>query len=169
MNSSAIIRTTLSSLTGLVGWLALAFATAIIGAIASVEAASFYDQLVRPAWAPPGWVFGPVWTVLYVMMGIAAWLVWKQHGFAGAGTALRLFCVQLAVNALWSWLFFAWHLGAMAFADVLLLWALIVATVVSFWKASRLAGVLLVPYLAWVTFASVLTYSVWQLNHDLLG
>jgi len=159
----------LSSFAGLLGWLVLAFVTATIGAIASVEAAPFYAQLVRPGWAPPGWVFGPVWTALYVMMGVAAWLVWRRGGFAGASMALGLFCSQLAVNALWSWLFFAWHLGAMALVDVLLLWGLVVATVISFWTVSRLAGILLLPYLAWVSFASVLSYTVWQMNPGLLG
>ena len=162
------IRTTSSSLAGLLGWLALVFVTATVGAIASVEAASFYAQLARPAWAPPGWVFGPVWTLLYLMMGFAAWQVWRTRGFARARLALGLFCLQLAVNALWSWLFFAWHLGALAFAEVLLLWGLVLATVVSFWRASRLAGILLLPYLAWVSFASVLTYTVWQMNPSLL-
>lgn len=169
MSAPSSVRKNLYTLGGLIGWLALVFTTATVGAIASVEAAIFYEQLVRPVWAPPGWVFGPVWTVLYLMMGIAAWLVWKRSGFAGAGMVLILFCVQLAVNALWSWLFFSWKLGAIAFADTLLLWVLIVATSVFFWKQSRLAGLMLLPYLAWVTYASVLTYSVWRLNQDLLG
>lgn len=158
----------LYSVQGLLVWLALAYVTATVGAIASVDAREFYAQFTQPAWAPPGWVFAPVWASLYTMMGIAAWLVWKQCGFVGAATALTLFCIQLAINALWSWLFFAWHLGALAFVDVLLLWALIVATVVTFWRVSHLAAILLLPYLAWVTFASVLTFSVWQLNPDLL-
>lgn len=169
MNSSPLIRTPLSTLAGLVGWLGLVFIAAVIGAIASVEAAPFYAQLSRPDWAPPGWVFGPVWTVLYIMMGVAAWLVWRRYGFGGAGMALGLFCFQLAVNALWSWLFFAWHLGAPALADVLLLWWLIVATLIAFWRSSRLAAALLVPYLVWVSFASALTYTVWQMNPALLG
>ncbi len=158
----------LYSVQGLLVWLALAYVTATVGAIASVDAREFYAQLTQPAWAPPGWVFAPVWASLYTMMGIAAWLVWKPRGFVGAATALTLFCIQLAINALWSWLFFAWHLGVVAFVDVLLLWALIVTTVVTFWRVSHLAAILLLPYLAWVTFASVLTFSVWQLNPDLL-
>lgn len=154
---------------GLAGWLALAFATAAIGAVASVSAKAFYAELVRPAWAPPGWLFGPVWTALYALMGVSAWLVWRVRGLAGARTALALFIVQLAVNALWSWLFFAWRLGGPAFAEVLLLWCLIVATVIAFRRISALAAVLLLPYLAWVTFASGLTYAVWRLNPALLG
>ena len=154
---------------GLAGWLALAFATAAVGAAASVSAKPFYAELMRPAWAPPGWLFGPVWTTLYALMGVSAWLVWRERGFAGARTALALFIVQLAVNALWSWLFFAWRLGGPAFAEVLLLWCLIVATVFAFWRIKPLAAVLLLPYLAWVTFAAALTFAVWRLNPALLG
>ena len=102
-------------------------------------------------------------------MGIAAWLVWRVGGFRAAKSALTLFFVQLALNALWSWLFFGWHRGALAFTDILLLWALIVATLISFWSIRPLAGALLVPYLLWVSFASALNYSVWQLNPQVLG
>lgn len=154
---------------GLVGWLVLSFIAAAIGAAASIHASSFYADLVRPTWAPPAAVFGPVWTILYALMGIAAWLVWRDKGFRAARTALILFLVQLAVNALWSWLFFNWHLGAVAFADILLLWLLIVATLVLFWRVRMWAGALLVPYLAWASFAAALCYAVWQLNPHLLG
>jgi tryptophan-rich sensory protein len=154
---------------GLVGWLVISFIAAGIGAAASVQASSFYAELVRPSWAPPSAVFGPVWTVLYALMGIAAWLVWRAKGFRAARASLVLFLVQLAVNALWSWLFFGWHLGAPAFADILLLWLLIVTTLALFWRVRLLAGVLLIPYLLWVSFASVLCYSVWQLNPQFLG
>lgn len=154
---------------GLVGWLLASFATGGIGAMASVRAASFYGQLVQPSWAPPAWLFGPVWSALYVLMGIAAWLVWRQHGFAHARSALLLYAVQLVVNALWSWLFFAWHQGALAFADIVLLWLLIAATVVLFWQKSRVAAWLLVPYWAWVSFAAVLNLAMWRLNPAVLG
>ena len=154
---------------GLAGWLALAFAGAAIGAAASAGAKPFYAELVRPAWAPPGWLFGPVWSALYALMGVSAWLVWRERGFAGARAALALFIVQLAVNALWSWLFFAWRLGGPAFAEVLLLWGLIVATAIAFRRISAMAAVLLLPYLAWVTFAAALTFAVWRLNPALLG
>ena len=103
---------------GLIAWLSVSFIAAAIGSAASIQAGSFYTQIVRPDWAPPPDVFGPVWTVLYVLMGIAAWLVWRVGGFRAARTALTLFLMQLAVNALWSWLFFGWHLGALAFADI---------------------------------------------------
>ena len=124
---------------------------------------------VRPEWAPPPQWFGPVWTLLYALIGIAAWLVWRVGGFRAAASALALFLVQLAVNALWSWLFFGWHLGALAFADIVLLWLLILATLIAFWRIRPLAGVLLVPYLLWVSFATALNYATWRLNPQLLG
>ena len=154
---------------GLLGWLAATFAAGSVGAIASARAASFYAQLSQPSWAPPAWLFGPVWSVLYILMALAAWLVWRQHGFSGASTALRLFAFQLAANALWTWLFFALHLGALSLAEIVLLWLLISATLFAFWPLQRLAALLLVPYLAWVSFASALTFSLWQLNHAVLG
>lgn len=154
---------------GLLGWLLLVFAAAAVGGFASARAGDFYRELVRPTWAPPGWLFGPVWSVLYVLMGISAWLVWRVRGFAGARSALLLFVFQLGANALWTWLFFVWRQGGLAFAEVLLLWVLIIATLVLFSRVSKLAAALLLPYLVWVSFASVLTLSTWQLNPELLG
>ncbi|MEO6687705.1 MAG: TspO/MBR family protein [Dokdonella sp.] len=154
---------------GLVCWLAVAAAAAAIGAVASIDASAYYAQLHQPAWAPPSSVFGPVWSVLYFLMGLAAWMVWRVAGFRPARAALALFLAQLAVNALWSWLFFAWHRGAIAFADIGLLWALIVMTLIAFWRIKPLAGALLIPYLLWVSFASALNYTVWQLNLQQLG
>ena len=159
----------LKQIWGLACWLLVTFAAAAIGAIASIEASSFYLQLVRPTWAPPAGVFGPVWSVLYTLIGIAAWRVWRKGGFRLQRTALTLFLVQLVLNALWSWLFFGWHRGALAFADIVLLLVSILATLIAFWRAERLAGALLVPYLAWVSFASALNFEVWQLNPQALG
>ena len=154
---------------GLAGWLVATFITGGIGAIASARAASFYGELSQPAWAPPAWLFGPVWSVLYVLMGIAAWLVWREHGFRGAATALKLFVAQLFANALWTWVFFAWHLGALSVAEIAVLWLLIASTILAFWKLHRLAALLLLPYLAWVSFACALTVSLWRLNPAALG
>ena len=156
-------------LIGLFVWLAVSFSAAAIGSAASIQAGSFYTQLVRPEWAPPPGIFGPVWSILYALMSIAAWLIWRTGEVRATRTALTLYLAQLAVNALWSWLFFGWHQGALAFVDIVLLWTLIVATLVAFWRIKPLAGVLLVPYLLWVSFASALNYSVWQLNPQLLG
>ena len=154
---------------GLVVWLAISFIAAAIGSVASINAKEFYGQLVLPSWAPPAWIFGPVWTVLYLLMGIAAWIVWRAHGFRTARYELVLFLLQLALNALWSWLFFAWHLGSLSFVEILFLWATILATTVAFWRRVPLAGALLLPYLLWVSFASILNYTIWQLNPQTLG
>lgn len=149
--------------------LLVTFVAAGLGSIASTQPGTFYQQLVRPDWAPPSDVFGPVWTVLYALMAIAAWLVWHAAGsFAAARGALTLYLVQLAVNALWSWLFFGWHMGGAAFADLVLLWLLIAATTASFWRIRPLAGAMMLPYWAWVTFAGFLNYATWQLNPQVL-
>ena len=159
-------RSLSSQLVGLIGWLLAAFAAGAVGAVASVDAASFYAHLSKPSWAPPASVFGPVWSALYALMGVSAWLVWRSPGSKGA--ALGLFVAQLAANALWSWMFFAWHRGALAAVEVLVLLALIVATAAAFWRTRRMAALLLVPYLLWVSFASVLTWTLWRSNPGLL-
>ena len=157
------------NIAGFIGWLVVTFVASAVGARASIEARSFYGQLVQPGWAPPAWVFGPVWTVLFALMAVAAWLVWRSGGLRGNRIALALFFVQLALNSLWSWLFFAWHLGAWAFAEVLLLWVFILSTLLAFWGVRALAAILLVPYLLWVSFAAALNYALWQLNPQVLG
>ena len=123
--------------------------------------AAWYPALTKPAWTPPGWVFAPVWTVLYAFMGIGAYRVWKT----GVGrSALTLFWIQLALNGLWSWMFFAWQKPLFASIEVLLLWVFIALTAWAFGKIDRVAGWLYVPYLVWVSFASALTISIWLLN-----
>jgi len=149
---------------GLLGWAIVTLLAAALGARASISAADFYANLTLPAWAPPAGVFGPVWTVLYAVMALAVWLVWRQGGWRAAAPALALYLLQLALNVLWSWLFFGWKQGALAFADIALLLALIVATIVAFHRVRPAAAWLLLPYLAWVTFASALNYAVWQAN-----
>ena len=156
-------------LLALVGWLALCFAVAAIGALASVDAGTFYAELVRPEWAPPAWLFGPVWTCLYAAMAVSAWLVWRASASAKRRMALGLFLAQLVLNALWSWLFFAWQLGAWSFVDILVLWVLILGTLGAFYRIRALAGVLLVPYLGWVSFAAALNWTLWAGNPNLLG
>ncbi|HEX5970977.1 MAG TPA: TspO/MBR family protein [Gemmatimonadaceae bacterium] len=154
---------------GLVGWLVLSLATGAVGALATRNAREFYTGLDRPPWAPPGWLFGPVWTTLYILMAVAAWLVWRRTGWSGATGALTLFVAQLVANALWSWIFFAWRRGGIAFAEIIVLLVLIVATMIGFARVHRVAALLLVPYLGWVLFASALTLSVWRANLDQLG
>jgi len=147
---------------GLVAWLALCYGVAAFGA--QFSARGFYSELARPSWSPPGWVFGPVWTLLYTMMAVAAWLVWRRSGFAAASLALGLFLVQLAFNAAWSWIFFGMREIGWGFADIAALWVALLATLVVFWRRDRLAGALLIPYLAWVTFAAALNFTIWRLN-----
>ena len=154
----------ISFASGLILWLVVCFIVAAVGAAASVQAGTFYAELVRPDWAPPGSVFGPVWTLLYAMMAVAASLVWQRREIRLARIALAVFVLQLFLNALWSWLFFSWNQGALSFLDIVVLWAMIVITLVLFWRIRPLAGLLLVPYLAWVTFAGALNYAIWQLN-----
>jgi translocator protein len=156
-------------LLALAGWLLVSFTAAAIGGFASFNAGAFYRQLVRPVWAPPASLFGPVWTVLYLLMGIAAWLVWRERGKARVQGALTLFVAQLMANALWTWLFFAWRRGALAFAEIVLLLLLIAATMVVFHPIRPLAAVLLIPYALWVCFATLLTWTIWHLNPTLLA
>ena len=162
-------RTSPNQAVGLLVWLLITAAAATLGSIASLQAGEFYSQLMRPDWAPPSGLFSPVWTTLYILMALAAWLVWRERGATSVRPALTLYVVQLAANALWSWLFFAWHRGSLAFAEIVVLWILIVATLVAFWRVRRLAGVLLIPYLLWVSFAALLNLRIWQLNPALLS
>ncbi len=151
--------------------LLLCFAAAAVGAVASAGAPEFYQRLTRPPWAPPPRLFGPVWSVLYPMIGVAAGLIATLPADRNprVAQALGLFAIQLALNALWSWLFFAWHLGRLAGDEIVVLWILIAATLRSFWRLRPVAAWLLIPYLAWVTFAGVLSGVIWRLNPALLG
>lgn len=147
---------------GLAGWLLASFGAALVGALFPAD--NWYAQLIKPPLTPPGPVFPPVWLTLYAMMGIAAWLVWRARGFAGAPAALGFFLAQLVVNAAWSWLFFGLHLPLAALLDLIILWLLLLGTTVLFWRTQRVAGILLLPYLAWVTFAGYLNFGIWWLN-----
>ena len=151
------------------GWIALSALAGAIGSIASVRAREFYGALSRPEWAPGGQVFGPVWTTLYVLMGIAAWLVWKEQPASDATRAARrrglaLFVAQLALNALWTWLFFAWRQGAAALVEIIVLWIAIALTMREFGRVRRQAAWLLLPYLLWVSYATALTWAIWRQN-----
>jgi translocator protein len=154
---------TARSAIGLVGWLVASLAAGWIGS--RFMPGAWYASLVKPAWNPPGAVFGPVWSVLYVLMGLAAWRVWRLAGFGGAGPApLTLFVLQLGLNALWSYLFFGLRRPDLAFFDIVVLWTAILVLVTLFWRLDRGAGVLLLPYLAWVSFAAYLNLALWRLN-----
>jgi len=150
---------------GLAVFIALCFLAAGIGSLwTSPNVNTWYAGLQKPPWTPPGWVFGPVWSILYLSMAVAAWLVWRKEGFSGARLPLSLFGVQLVLNAAWSGLFFALRSPGAALVEILLLWCAILATTVAFWGRSRPAAWLMAPYLAWVTFAVGLNFSIWRLN-----
>jgi len=145
--------------------LLVCFAAAGLGSVATTpNIPTWYATLAKPSWNPPNWLFGPVWTVLYICMAVAAWLVWRQGGLRQARTPLMLFAVQLALNAAWSWIFFGFHLPGAAFIEILVLLTAIAATTIAFWFRSKAAGILMVPYLGWVAFASVLNFTIWRLN-----
>jgi tryptophan-rich sensory protein len=137
-----------------------------VGALTMGNAISeWYVTLVRPELAPPNWVFGPVWTLLYLLMGIALYLVWRKGLVTkGVRLAISLFVFQLVLNTLWSYLFFGLHDPRAAFIEIVLLWSAIVATIIVFARVSRTAAWLLAPYIAWVSFAAYLNYSFWMLN-----
>lgn len=156
------IRSGARSVLGLVGWLLACFAAASMGAL--FMPGEWYASLKKPSWNPPAWVFGPVWTALYAMMAVAAWLVWKRGGFHSQRWPLTHFLVQLALNALWTPLFFGWHRPGIAFAEIVMLWLAIAATLRAFRSVSRVAAWLLVLYLAWVSFAAVLNFTLWRMN-----
>jgi translocator protein len=157
------------SVAGLLGWLAVVASAALAGGIASAGAGGFYQQLDRPEWAPPAWLFSPVWTALYLLMALAAWLVWRVRGLRRAQGALTLFVLQLVANAVWPWLFFAWRQGALALAGIVVLGLLVLATIAAFWRIRPLAAGLLVPYVAWISYAAALNLAIWQRNPALLG
>jgi tryptophan-rich sensory protein len=147
---------------GLVLWIVASMAAGWVGS--RFMPGEWYAALAKPSWNPPGAVFAPVWSTLYILMGVAAWLVWRKAGFAGAPVALGLFVFQLVLNALWSYLFFGAHRPDLAFVDIVVLWLAILVTTIGFWRVSVPGGVLLLPYLFWVGFASALNLQLWRLN-----
>jgi tryptophan-rich sensory protein len=148
----------------LLGFVALCLAAGALGGWATSQAVvDWYPTLNKPSWNPPSWVFAPVWTTLYLMMAVSAWLVWRTQAPA-VGPALKWFFIQLALNCLWSFLFFGIRSPGLAVVEIVFLWLALLMTIVSFWPLSRLAGILLLPYIAWVSFAAFLNYTVWSLN-----
>jgi tryptophan-rich sensory protein len=147
---------------GLAAWILASFAAASSGLL--FPPGDWYASLEKPSWNPPPWVFGPVWTALYLMMAVAAWRVWRAGGFTRQGRSLGLYLLQLGLNALWTPLFFGAHQMGAAFFCIVLLWLAIAATMTGFGKVDKLAALLLAPYLAWVTFAAFLNFTLWRLN-----
>jgi translocator protein len=151
-----------NSVLSLVIILLICFAVAGLGSLATTpNIPGWYATLNKPSWNPPNWLFGPVWTLLYAIMAIAGWLVWKRVGW---GTAMICFAVQLALNLAWSFIFFGAHQTGLAFVEIILLWLAIVATIISFSAVSKPAAALLIPYLLWVSFAAALNFTIWRLN-----
>ena len=144
--------------------LLLTFGTAFVGSRFPVD--QWYSQIAKPTWNPPNWLFAPVWTLLYLSMAAAAWLVWKEHGLVVAAIPLGLFVMQLLLNAAWSWIFFGRHQIGLAAIEIMILWAAILAVIVTFWPLAPVAGALLIPYLLWVSFAAVLNLAILRLNRQ---
>jgi benzodiazapine receptor len=150
---------------GLAVSIAVCFGSAAVGSLLTQPSlGEWYAQLRKPAWTPPNWVFGPVWSALYLSMAVAAWLIWRNAGTAGARFALTLFGIQLGLNVAWSGVFFGLRLPGIACLEIAVLWLAIAATTAVFWGRNRTAAMLMVPYLAWVTFAGVLNAAIWSLN-----
>jgi tryptophan-rich sensory protein len=154
-------RSTPASWLGLAGFGAAVTVAALVGVLGVRGTAAEYQSLEQPAWAPPSWLFGPVWTILYAMIAVAGWLVWRRIGWTPALTA---YAVQLGLNAIWTPIFFGGGRYGWALVDIVVMWFAIGVTVVLFWRESRLAAALLLPYWAWVTFATALNTAIWWAN-----
>ena len=150
------------SAVGLILWIVVSMGAGLVGS--RFMPGEWYASLAKPSWNPPSYVFGPVWTTLYILMGISTWLVWRKVGFSGAASVLGLFLVQLVLNSLWSYLFFGIHQPGLALIEIVILWSVILVITIGFWRISVIAGIILLPYLCWVGFASVLNLQLWRLN-----
>jgi len=144
---------------GLIGFIVVTFCAPAVGVL--TVPGSWYASLNKPAWNPPAWIFGPVWTFLYLLMAVAAWLVWKRVGWK---SAVWLYMLQLVLNAAWTPIFFGAHELGWALAEIIVLWFAIVVTLLAFLNVSRVAGGMLVPYLVWVSFATFLNLTLWRMN-----
>jgi translocator protein len=152
----------MSSVLVLLGFIAACFLAALTGAV--FRPGDWYERLTKPSWRPPNQLFAPVWSVLYLMIAVSGWLIWRETGFVGATLPLAIYALQLVLNATWTPLFFGLHRIDLGFFDIVLVWLSIVATIVLFYPIHSVAAMLLLPYLAWVTFAAALNFAVWRLN-----
>jgi tryptophan-rich sensory protein len=153
------------SIAVLIGFILASFAAAGIGGLFTAPGVrDWYPLLRKPAWTPPAWVFGPVWTILYLCIAVAGFVAWRREGFGGAKWALALFAVQLLLNVVWSVVFFGLRQPGWGFAEIVLLWVTIVATTIALFRVSTAAGLLFVPYLVWVSFAAGLNFAIWRAN-----
>ena len=146
----------------LIGFVGACLLAATTGA--AFPPGDWYERLAKPSWQPPNWLFPPAWAVLYLTIAVSGWLVWRKVGFAGAVLPLAIYLVQLVLNAAWSPIFFGLRRPDLAFIEVIMLWMSIVATIAAFHCVNATAAWLLLPYLAWVTFAAALNFAVWRLN-----
>lgn len=152
-------------LAGLAAFVVVCFAAAAVGgALTASSVGDWYRTLAKPSWNPPDWLFGPVWSGLYLLMAVSAWLVWRRGGWRASRGAFALFALQLALNVGWSAVFFGLRRPGLAVLEVLLLWLTILATIIAFWPKSRPAVLLLLPYLAWTSFAALLNWTIWRMN-----
>ena len=160
------LRSKTMKIIAIIIWIVISFLPGVVGQLATGPAIpAWYATLIRPPIAPPNWLFGPVWTLLYLSMGIAAGLVWNRGiGDKRVRFAITIFAIQLILNSLWSFLFFGWHWLHVAFIEIVILWLFILYTSIKFYALSKPAGLILIPYLLWVSFASVLNFSFWWLN-----
>jgi tryptophan-rich sensory protein len=152
----------LSGLPGLVFWLVLSAVVATSGA--RFEPGDWYLELDKPGWTPPNWLFGPVWTLLYIAMAVAVWLVWRAGGWTANRWAVLGYLTQLALNGAWSWIFFGEQLIGLALVDIVCLLFMIIVVLALFWGRRRIAGLLMLPYAIWVGFATALNYQLWIMN-----
>jgi tryptophan-rich sensory protein len=155
-------RTRARTVLGLLFWLLLTFLVAAFGA--QFQPGEWYRSLAKPEWTPPGWIFAPVWTFLYASMAVAAWLVWRDYRGRAAGISLSFYVLQLLLNGLWSWSFFGRQSIGSALVDILGLLLLVGATTLLFWRINRPAGILFIPYVLWVGFATALNFKIWLIN-----
>jgi len=160
-------RMDISSIIVLSGFIGICFLAAATGAI--FRPGDWCERLSKPAWRPPNWVFPPAWTLLYLTIAVSGWLVWRTSGFAGAASPLAIYLVQLILNASWSPIFFGMRRPDLAFIEVVMLWLSIIATIAAFHRVNAVAAWLLLPYLAWVTFAAALNLTIWRLNRGRLS
>jgi translocator protein len=152
---------------GLLGSIAACQAVGGLGGIWTAKGVrEWYPTLEKPSFNPPNWLFAPVWSLLYALMGASAWLTWRHGNEREAKTAIRLFSIQLALNTLWSFVFFRLRSPRWASLEIVVLWGAIAMTLVAIWKISRLAGILFLPYLLWTSFAVLLNFRLWRLNPE---
>ncbi len=153
------------TIAGLIGWVALCLGAGRLAASFTAPAiGAWYAELNKPSWTPPNWVFAPVWSLLYVAMAVAAWMVWQERGLRGGALPLGLFGLQLLLNVAWSVVFFGLRRPGAALAEIAGLWLAVVATAIAFGRVAPAAGYLMVPYAGWLTFAAAVNAVIWRMN-----